>query len=192
MFCGSNPGSRPVYRKAAAMLARLFSQRGIRLVYGGGNVGLMGVLAKTLMAEGGEVVGVIPEALLAREKGKRDITRLEVVATMHERKARMAQLADGFIALPGGYGTLEEFCEVLTWSQLGIHSKPVALLNVEGFYDPLLELFDHAVGEGFLRRRNRKLVIVKDGPAALLDALEKWRPPAVAARKPDGKTRLGA
>ena len=153
VFCGSNLGIRPVYRAAAERLASLLLQRGIELIYGGGNVGLMGVLADTMLAQGGRVIGVIPQSLLAREVGHRGLTKLHVVSSMHERKALMADLSDAFLALPGGFGTFEEFCEIVTWSQLGIHQKPCGLLNVDGYYDPLLRLFDHAVGEGFLASR---------------------------------------
>ena len=176
VFCGSSPGTRALYRECAAALARCLCARGIKLVYGGGNVGLMGMLSRTAMAGGTEVIGIIPQALLDRERADPHITRLEVVTTMHERKARMAELADAFVALPGGYGTLEEFCEVLTWAQLGIHSKPVALLNVAGYFDPLLALFDHALREGFLRSKYRDLVLVRETPDSLLDALSEWRP----------------
>jgi uncharacterized protein (TIGR00730 family) len=191
VFCGSNPGARAVYKEAAAALGLALAGEGIRLVYGGGNVGLMGTIAETVMEAGGEVAGVIPEALLLREKGKRNITTLEVVSTMHERKQRMADLADAFVALPGGYGTLEEFCEILTWSQLGIHAKPVALLNVAGFYDSLIALFDHAVREGFLHPRYRSLVVVEQSPQRLLEALRAWRAPPIDAWEPPVRTPLG-
>jgi uncharacterized protein (TIGR00730 family) len=191
VFCGSSPGHDPVYREAATALGRLFAERGIQLVYGGGNVGLMGTVAQAVMAAGGEVVGIIPQALLAREKGHRGVTRLEVVSTMHERKARMAELSDGFIALPGGYGTLEEFCEILTWSQLGIHAKPVALLNVSGFFNPLLDLFEHSQREGFLRPEHRHLVIVEDAPGPLLAAMQAHQPARVARWETGTATKLG-
>ena len=191
VFCGSSPGSDPVYREGAVALGRALAARRTALVYGGGNVGLMGTLSETVMQAGGEVIGVIPRALLAREKGKRDITRLEVVDTMHERKARMSELCEGFVALPGGYGTLEEFCEVLTWSQLGIHAKPVALLNVNRFYDGFLALLDHAMREGFLQPRYRELVLVGDTPAALLDTMQNWRPPPIEAWARPGDAPLG-
>ena len=181
VFCGSSPGQDPVFRDAARALARELVTRGIRLVYGGGNVGLMGEVSAAVMDAGGAVTGIIPHALMAREKGKRDITHLEVVATMHERKARMAELSDGFIAMPGGYGTLEELFEAVTWSQLGIHRKPVALLNVKGFYDPLLQMLDRAIAEGFLRSQHRGLVLVAETPGALLDAVAAWQAPAAEA-----------
>ncbi|OGA19492.1 MAG: Rossman fold protein, TIGR00730 family [Betaproteobacteria bacterium RIFCSPLOWO2_02_FULL_65_24] len=191
IFCGSSPGHHPAYRAAAESLGRLLAERGIQLVYGGGKVGLMGALAESMMAAGGEVIGVIPQGLLAREKGHRGITRLEVVTTMHERKARMAELADGFIALPGGLGTLEEFCEILTWSQLGIHGKPVALYNVSRFFDPLLDLFDHAVKEGFLRPEHRQLVLVADEVEELLQAMHDYRPATVEQWEVADATKLG-
>jgi uncharacterized protein (TIGR00730 family) len=191
VFCGSSVGSRPIYAEAATEMGRLLAARRIQLVYGGGNVGLMGVLSESVMRSGGEVTGVIPQALLSREKGKRDITHLEVVDTMHERKARMAALSDGFAALPGGYGTLEELCEVVTWSQLGIHAKPVALLNVDGYYDGLLAMLDHAVTEGFLQPQYRSLVLVENEPAALLERMHNWQPPPIEPWAPGGGKSLG-
>jgi hypothetical protein len=151
-------------------------ERGLGLVYGGGKVGLMGIVADTVLAGGGEVVGVIPEALMAREVGHAGLTELHVVATMHARKAAMADLADGFVALPGGFGTFEEFCEVLTWSQLGFHPKPCGLLNAGGYYDPLLALFDRGVEEGFIRPQHRALVIEETDPVRLLDRFEEFQP----------------
>src|ERR1051326_9078958 len=139
VFCGSRPGTRPVYAAVARAMGRSLASRGIGLVYGGGCVGLMGELADTIMANGGEVIGVIPRALVSREVAHRGITELMIVRSMHDRKSRMADLADGFIALPGGYGTFEEFCEVLTWAQLGLHRKPCGVLNVEGYYNSLLQ-----------------------------------------------------
>jgi len=146
------------------------------LVYGGGNVGLMGVIADAVLRAGGEVVGVIPEHLLAREVGHKRLTKLHVVRSMHERKALMADLSDAFVALPGGFGTLEEFCEVVTWTQLGLHAKPCGILNVKGYYSALLRMFDHAVEERFLKPENRALVLARESPADLLHALEEWRP----------------
>jgi uncharacterized protein (TIGR00730 family) len=148
-------------------------------VYGGGKVGLMGTLADVMLEGGGEVIGVIPHGLLAREVGHTRLTHLHVVDTMHDRKAMMADLADGFVAMPGGFGTFEEFCEIVTWAQLGIHTKPCGLLNVEGYYDGLLGLFDHAVAERFLRPQHRGLVIEGRDPEALLDAMERYEPPAL-------------
>jgi uncharacterized protein (TIGR00730 family) len=179
VFCGSNPGRRPEYAEAAREMGRVLVERGLGLVYGGGKVGLMGIVADTVLAGGGEVLGVIPEALMAREVGHAGLTELHVVATMHARKALMADLADGFVALPGGFGTFEEFCEVLTWSQLGFHPKPCGLLNVAGYYAPLLALFDHGVGEGFIRPQHRALVLEETEPAALLARMEAFVAPTV-------------
>jgi uncharacterized protein (TIGR00730 family) len=184
VFCGANPGHNPLYRSEAEKLGRLLAARGIELVYGGGNVGLMGVVADACLAAGGSVTGVIPQALMGKEVDGRHVehralNRLEVVDSMHTRKARMAELADGFIALPGGFGTFEEFCEILTWGQLGFHVKPMGLLNVNGFYDPLLALFDHAVGEGFLREQNRAMALADTDIAALLDQMAAYRPESV-------------
>jgi uncharacterized protein (TIGR00730 family) len=151
-------------------------RRNIRLVYGGGNVGLMGVLADAVLKAGGEAVGVIPEHLMGREVGHKGLTKLHVVHSMHERKALMADLSDAFIAMPGGFGTLDEFCEVLTWAQLGLHGKPCGILNVFGYYSPLLAMFDHAVEERFLNVENRGLVLAQDSVVELLQALEEWRP----------------
>jgi hypothetical protein len=178
VFCGSNPGRRPEYTEAARALGRALVERGLGLVYGGGKVGLMGIVADTVLAGGGEVVGVIPEALMAREVGHAGLTRMHVVRTMHERKALMADQADGFVALPGGFGTFEEFCEVLTWSQLGFHPKPCGLLNVAGYYDPLLALFDRGVEERFIPPQHRALVIEETDPSRLLDRFATFRPPA--------------
>ncbi|HYR07247.1 MAG TPA: TIGR00730 family Rossman fold protein [Longimicrobium sp.] len=177
VFCGSSPGLRPDYAAAAQALGRVMVQRGIGLVYGGGRVGLMGVVADTVMAEGGEAIGVIPEALLRREVGHHGLSELQVVGSMHERKQRMADLSDGFIAMPGGYGTYEEFCEVITWSQLGIHPKPCGLLNVLGFYDPLLAMFDHGVREGFIRPHHRAMVLQDTDPARLVESMHHFVPP---------------
>jgi uncharacterized protein (TIGR00730 family) len=151
-------------------------RRNIGLVYGGGNVGLMGILADAVLCAGSEVQGVIPQHLMAREVGHKGLTKLHIVHTMHERKALMADLSDAFVALPGGFGTLEEFCEVLTWTQLGLHAKPCGILNVLGFYSPLLAMLDHAVEERFLKSENRALVLARDKPADLLHELEDWRP----------------
>jgi uncharacterized protein (TIGR00730 family) len=154
-------------------------RRKIGLVYGGGNVGLMGVVADAVLRAGGEAVGVIPENLMAREVGHNGLTKLHIVHSMHERKALMADLSDAFVALPGGFGTLEEFCEMVTWTQLGLHAKPCGILNVMGFYTPMLMMFDHAVEERFLKPENRALVLARESPADLLEAMEKWRPPNV-------------
>ena len=178
VFCGSNLGFNPVYRQAATMLGDLLVARGIGLVYGGGNIGLMGVLADAMLAKGGNVIGVTPESLMAKEVGHQGVSELRIVKSMHERKALMADLSDAFIALPGGYGTFEEFCEVVTWSQLGLHAKPCGLLNVAGYYDSLLGLFDQAVHEGFLRKDNRGLVLEDSDPAQLLVKMTEFHTPA--------------
>ena len=179
VFCGSSKGARENYLHAAQQLGRELAARNIELVYGGGNVGLMGAVANAVLAAGGCVTGVITEHLTTFEIGHLDIQDLRVVKTMHERKALMAELTDGFIAMPGGIGTYEEFFEVLTWAQLGIHSKPCALLNVDGFYDPLLSLLDHAVEERFVRAAHRDLIVVESEPAALLDRMAKYHAPHV-------------
>ena len=176
VFCGSSPGSRPEYRSAAEELGAELVRRNIGLVYGGGNVGLMGLLADAVLTAGGEAVGVIPEHLMVGEVGHKGLTKLHVVHSMHERKALMADLSDAFVAMPGGFGTLEEFCEVLTWAQLGLHAKPCGILNVLGYYSPLLVMFDHAVEERFLKVENRRLVLARDSVAEMLRALEEWRP----------------
>ncbi len=179
VFCGSSRGSNPVFARAAEELGRELTRRGLGLVYGGGNIGLMGTMADATMAAGGHVTGVIPEALMAREVGHRGLNDLRVVKTMHERKALMAELSDGFIALPGGFGTFEEFFEVLTWSQLGLHAKPCGVLNVNGFFDPLLDLLQHAVAQGFIRPEHRELVIVETTGPRLLDRLAGFEPPSI-------------
>jgi uncharacterized protein (TIGR00730 family) len=180
VYAGSNTGSRPDYAEAAAALARTMAGRGIGLVYGGGKVGLMGVLADTILAEGGEAIGVIPQALLDREVGHSGLTELRVVASMHERKALMAELSDGFVAVPGGIGTLEELIEVFTWSQLGIHDKPCGVLDAVGFYGALSGFLDHMVDEGFLRAAHRATMLSASEPRTLLDRLEAWEPVRVA------------
>jgi uncharacterized protein (TIGR00730 family) len=177
VFCGSNTGSVEIYAGAARLLARAISRAGLRLVYGGGSIGLMGVLAKAALAEGVDVTGVAPRRLLEREVVHRDLTRLHVVESMHERKAKMAELSDGFIALPGGYGTLDELFEALTWTQLGYHSKPCGLLNVSGFFDRLADYLDHAVAEGFLTREHRDMLVVADDPDLMIERLRSARLP---------------
>jgi uncharacterized protein (TIGR00730 family) len=179
VFCGSSVGNRPAYRQAAVDLAQALARRGLGLVYGGARVGLMGVLADAMLQHSSAVIGVIPQALLDREIAHAGLTDLRVVGSMHERKALMVELADGFIALPGGYGTLDEFCEVLTWAQLGLHRKPCGLLDVDGYFDPLLGLFDDAVSTGFLRPENRALVLQATDPEALLDLLASYKPVSV-------------
>jgi uncharacterized protein (TIGR00730 family) len=177
VFCGSNSGTNPVYAEAAKRMGSVLVRRGIGLVYGGGRVGLMGTIADTVMAEGGEVIGIIPEALAAKEVAHHGLTELHIVGSMHERKAMMAELSDGFIAMPGGVGTFEEFCEVLTWAQLGIHLKPCGLLNVANYYGPLLALFNHAVAEGFVRPEHRSLVLESTEPEEMIELLARYRPP---------------
>lgn len=176
VFCGSNMGRNPDYEKGAIQLGKEIANRGITLVYGGGNVGLMGVVADAVLSAGGEVFGVIPEFLVSKELAHQGLTRLETVESMHDRKARMAELSDAFIALPGGYGTLEEFCEVLTWAQLGLHQKPHGLLNIAGYYDPLLQFFDQAVTEKLVRPVHRALVLEATEPEVLLDRLSAYEP----------------
>jgi uncharacterized protein (TIGR00730 family) len=177
VFCGSSTGVRPAYAEAARELAAELCRRGIGLVYGGGSVGLMGALADAALARGGEVIGVIPRPLATRELAHPALTEMHVVESMHERKARMASLVDGFVALPGGLGTLEETLEILTWSQLGIHRKPVGLLNVEDYYDGLLGMLAHAVKEEFIRREYLDLFVSAETPTRLIDAMEAWQPP---------------
>lgn len=175
IFCGSSPGVRPAYAEAATELARLLVKLGLGIVYGGGNVGLMGVLADAAMAAGGEVIGVIPWALFAKEAGHTGVTDLRVVGSMHERKALMAELSDGFIAMPGGWGTFDEFCEILTWAQLGLHNKPCGLLNTEDYYDTLIAMFDHSVAEGFLKPEYRSLMIAAKEPGELVAKMQAYR-----------------
>ena len=179
VYAGSNPGSDPAYADGARALAEELAARGTGLVFGGGKVGLMGVVADTILAAGGEAIGVMPQALIDREIGHPGLTELRVVDSMHERKAVMADLADAFVALPGGIGTLEELIEVYTWSQLGIHEKPCGVLNVRGYYDHLATFLDHAVSEGFLRAQHRAVLTVAEDPAELLDAFAAFEPPRV-------------
>ena len=177
VYAGSNPGNDDCYRAAAQNLAHTLVRRGIGIVYGGGNVGLMGELADTVLAAGGEVVGIMPRQLVEKEVAHLGLTDLKVVESMHERKAAMANLSDAFVALPGGIGTLEEIIEVYTWSQLGLHRKACALLNVGGYYDGLTAFLDHAVSEGFLARSHRELLVVIERPGELIEILESWDPP---------------
>ena len=171
VFCGSHTGHHPAYASAAAALGHEIARRKIELVYGGGNVGLMGILANAVLADGGHVIGVIPATLMAREVGHRGLPDLRVVRTMHERKALMAELADGFLALPGGLGTFEELLEMVTWAQLGFHRKLCGLLNIHGFFDPLLRLLDHAVAERFLNASYRSSLFVAQESGAALEQL---------------------
>lgn len=175
VFCGSRAGHRPEYAAAARALGTLLAARGIELVYGGGSVGMMGILARATLEAGGAVTGVIPDSLIQREVGQGGLTRLHVVDSMHERKAMMAELSDGFVALPGGYGTLEEYFEVLTWAQLRFHAKPVGLLDVAGFFQPMVALFDHMVTEGFVSDPHRALALADADPVALLHKMAQYR-----------------
>lgn len=186
VFCGANPGARSEYAEAARALAALLAERKLGMVYGGGNVGLMGVLADAALDFGGKVIGVIPKSLVAREVAHRGVSELRVVETMHQRKALMNELSDAFIALPGGFGTLDEFFEILTWSQLGFHGKPCGLLNVAGYYDGMLAMLDHAVAEGFLRPAHRQLIIADSEPALLLSRLTARVPSTPARGSDDG------
>ncbi len=182
VFCGSSPGANPAYTDATEELAALLAGQGIGVVYGGGGVGLMGKLADAVLAAGGEIIGVIPRSLVDREIGHRGVDDLRVVDSMHERKALMAELADAFVALPGGVGTLEELIEVFTWSQLGLHRKPCALLDVESYYEGLTAFLDHAVQERFLTQEYRATLIVEREPAVLLERLRAYEPGAVAPK----------
>ena len=188
VFSGSSLGARPQYAAAARALGDELAARGIRVVYGGAGVGLMAVVADAVLAAGGEVIGVIPQHLVDKEVAHRGLSDLRVTGSMHERKALMADLSEGFVALPGGYGTLEEFAEVLTWSQLGLQHKPCGLLDVAGFYRPLLTFLDHAVSERFIRSEHRDLVLAHTDPACLLDAIDGWAPPAEVAKWVDRTT----
>ena len=181
-------GLRASYRNAAEELGRYLAVSKIALVYGGGNVGLMGAMADAALGAGGEVIGVIPKHLMAREVGHKGLTKMHVVGSMHERKALMSDLSDGFIALPGGLGTFEEFCEVLTWSQLGLHQKPCGVLNIEDYYSPLLQMFDHAVQERFLKEENRGIVLSHTEIPALIKMMNEWMP-VVVEKWIDRKTR---
>ncbi|WP_172199694.1 TIGR00730 family Rossman fold protein [Niveibacterium sp. COAC-50] len=177
VFCGARSGTRPVYRQSAIALGKLLAEQGIELVWGGGDIGLMGIVADASLESGGRAFGVIPDFMVERELQHRGATEMVVVDSMHTRKAAMADRAEGFIALPGGYGTLDELFEILTWGQLHIHRKPIGLLNVEGFYEPLLAMVRHMVKEGFVKPENLDLFCVGDTPAALLAAMRAWRAP---------------
>lgn len=177
VFCGSQSGADARYRQAAVELGSLLAQRGHGLVYGGGHVGLMGIIADAVMQAGGTVSGVIPKAMTERELAHETVTKLYVVSSMHERKALMASMSDAFIALPGGYGTLEELFEVIAWAQLGIHRKPIGLLNVAGYFDALISFVDRAIAEGFIKSKYRGLFVTAEQPLALLDALPRHQLP---------------
>jgi uncharacterized protein (TIGR00730 family) len=179
VFSGSSPGARPEYGEAAADLGRVLARSGLTVVYGGAKVGLMGVLADAALGAGGEVIGIIPRALMDKELAHEKLTELRVVASMHERKGQMAELSDGFIALPGGMGTLEELTEVLTWAQLGLHRKPCGLLNIAGYYDGFTTFLDHAVAERFIARAHRDMLLVAHTPAELVQAFGTYRAPVV-------------
>lgn len=177
VYCGSSPGGDPAYAVAAQSLGKEMAARGIGLVFGGGRVGLMGVIADAVLDAGGEVIGVIPAALEEKELAHRGCTALHVVSTMHERKALMADFAKGFIAMPGGFGTLEEIFEMLTWGQLGYHTRPCGFLNISGFYDRLFEFLDHCVARRFVTPVHRDMIIAADDPARLLDGMQAFVPP---------------
>ncbi|HMV99972.1 MAG TPA: TIGR00730 family Rossman fold protein [Acidobacteriota bacterium] len=179
VFCGSNPGTNPAYVEAAVTVGTLLASRQIGLVYGGGHVGMMGTIADAVLARGGEAIGVIPVALAEKEVEHKGLTRLHVVKSMHERKALMADLADGFIALPGGFGTFEEYCEIITWAQLGFHHKPCGLLNVAGYYNHLLAMIDHGVDQQFIRPVHRQLVIDDTDAERLLERMTTFVPPVI-------------
>jgi len=177
VFCGSKVGNRPIYTEQARELGRLLVARGVGLVFGAGHIGLMGVLADEVLRGGGEAIGVIPQALVDKELAHRGLTHLHVCHTMHQRKALMADLADAFVALPGGFGTADELFEILTWSQLDLHAKPVGVLNSTGFFDPLLAWLDQCVAHSFIKEKHRRLLLVADDPGRLLDLLRDYRPP---------------
>ena len=178
VYCGSSNGARPIYAEAAKAFGRALVQNNLSLVYGGGRVGLMGLIADEVLAAGGRAVGVIPELLVAKEVGHTDLTELHVVPDMHERKKMMADLSDAFVAMPGGVGTFEEFFEVYTWAQLGYHRKPVGVLNIGGFYDPLMALLDHTVREGFMRQAYLDMLQIDGDPVALIARLKRYHAPA--------------
>lgn len=177
VYCGSNAGRGPEYGEAARTLGRALVERGLGLVYGGASVGIMGIVADTVLALGGRVTGVIPESLVRKEVAHGGLTELVVTSTMHERKMRMAELADGFVALPGGIGTLEEIFEAWTWAQLGLHAKPCGFLNASGYYDGLIAFLDHAVRERFVKEPHRAMLVVSGDPTELLERFEAWRAP---------------
>ena len=179
VYCGSSPGKRPAYLESARMLAKELVKRDIGLVYGGASVGIMGTIADTVLSLGGEVIGIIPQSLVDKEVSHKGLTELLIVESMHQRKAKMAEISDGFIALPGGLGTLEELFEVLTWSQLGFHTKPCALLNVERYFDNLALFMDHAVDEQFVKNIHRDMLLIESEPDKLLHAMSMYNPPVV-------------
>jgi uncharacterized protein (TIGR00730 family) len=188
VFCGGNPGKNPAYLEAARGFGEQLARNGLALVYGGAQVGLMGAVADATLVHGGEVFGVIPEFIAAREIAHLGVTKLEVVSSMHERKAKMAERADAFVALPGGFGTLDEIFEILTWSQLGLHRKPCAVLNIAGYFDGLLTFLDHAADEQLLRPEYRAMLLVESDPARLVERLRTHQPPAVEVWLKPGQT----
>jgi uncharacterized protein (TIGR00730 family) len=177
VYCGSSFGASEAYKEGAIQLGKELAVRDITMIYGGSSIGLMGAVADTVLTEGGQVIGVIPKMLEEREISHRGLTELHTVETMHERKAKMMDLADGFIILPGGTGTLEEFFEVFTWGQIGLHQKPCGLLNIGHYYDPLIRLFDHMIQQKFLQEKFRSMAIVEEKPAALLDKFVTYKAP---------------
>jgi len=179
VFCGSNVGSDPAYRQAADQIGREIARRGWELVYGGGSVGLMGAVADAVLAAGGIVTGVIPQMLATKELLHTGATKMHIAPTMHARKAQMEELADAFIALPGGFGTFEELLEIITWAQLGIHAKPIGLVNTRGFYDGLTCFFDQAIAEGFIKHKHRELIVAAESPSELCNLLERHEMPRV-------------
>ncbi|HET6591316.1 MAG TPA: TIGR00730 family Rossman fold protein [Xanthomonadales bacterium] len=179
VYCGSSPGRVPMYREAAAALGRALTARSLGLVYGGASIGVMGAIADAVLESGGEAIGIIPEALAVKEVAHQHLTRQHVVSSMHERKAMMAELSDGFIAMPGGWGTIEELFEILTWAQLGFHEKPCGLLNVHGYFDGLFAFLEHAVEEQFVKPEYRPMLIMEDSPEDLLERFDRYRAPQV-------------
>jgi uncharacterized protein (TIGR00730 family) len=189
VFCGASSGRDPRYAAAAAVTGETLARRGLRLVYGGGRLGLMGAVADAALAAGGEVVGVIPRGLVDRELAHPGLTELRIVDALHERKAQMAELSDAFLALPGGFGTLEELAEVLSWAQLDLHAKPIGLLDVDGYFAALEAFLDHAVGEGFIAERHRRTLLRDDDLTSLLDRFDAWEPPTSRFPPPTGPRR---
>ena len=179
VYCAANPGNDPVYREQATAMGKFLAESGRRVLFGGGRTGLMGALADGTLAAGGEAIGVMPRHLVDREVAHTGLTDLRVVSSMHERKTMLSEMADGFVALPGGLGTLEELFEMWTWAQLGLHRKPLGILNVKGFFDPLLAFLDHAVDVGFLGAPMRSILVVADDPATLISEMEAVEPPAL-------------
>lgn len=179
MFCGSNMGLKPIYAESAKKLGKALVERNLELVYGGGRVGLMGVIAETVLELGGTAIGIIPESLAKKEIAYHGLNELIVVESMHKRKAMMEEFSDGFIALPGGFGTFEELCEMVTWGQLGFHRKPCGILNIDGFYDPLIQLFDESTSEGFIRSEHRETVLIEAEPEKILLQMEEYIPPVL-------------